>query len=130
VLTLACAAGVSAQAVTLPDAQVLRPSEAAPASAVCSDDFERGVNVGVWRFGVSSGSAATTSRQLCDALANAGTPNPNPEGLAVTECDVSLADGDVFVHVSVDDDAARFVASEVCLRLNDEAFPTHLYWFS
>jgi hypothetical protein len=63
---------------------------------VCGDDFEQGVNVGVWRFGFTSGSAATTIKQLCDALANAGTANPNPEGLAVTECDVTLAEGQVF----------------------------------
>ena len=128
-LTLASTVGVSAQGVTASDAQVLRPSQAGPASAVCSDDLGQGVNVGVWRFGFTSGSSATAIKLLCDALANEGAPNPDPEGLAVTECDVSLADGEVFIHVSVDDDAARFAASEVCLRLNKQSFPTHLYWF-
>jgi hypothetical protein len=95
----------------------------------CSDDFEQGVNFGVGRFGFTSAGAATTIKQLCDALASAGTPNPSAEGLAVTECDVRLANSEVFIHVTVENNGARAAASEACLRLNKEPPQTHLYWF-
>jgi hypothetical protein len=104
------------------------PSEAAPSVAVCSDDIGSGVNVGVWRFGYTSGNAASAIKRLCDTLVNIGTPNPNAEGLALTECDISLGDGQVFLHITVGDDASRASAFDACLSLNRQDIPTHLYW--
>jgi hypothetical protein len=117
-----------AQEVSPSDAQVLTPSQAAPSSAVCSDDMGNGVNVGVWRFGYTSGDAATRIKQLCDSLVTVGTPNANAEGLQLTECDVSMGDGEVFFHVTIGDDVSRAAASDTCLRLNNQNTPTHLFW--
>jgi hypothetical protein len=117
-----------AQDVIPSDAQVLMPSDAGPSVAVCSDDIGNGVNIGVWRLGAARGDGATAIKLLCDDLVSQGTANPDPEGLAITECDVLLGDGPLFLHVTVSDDGSRLAASEACLRLNNQPFPTHLYW--